>query len=103
MGDRTVRVKWERAGELLRDVRTLSLSFTHEKGSDVDMQTKSQLFDQSVYFSQPSHSPAAAPLPHLPPEGFRLPEKLLTRTDLDQLIDYCTNAVSRAGSFGQLL
>ena len=47
-----------------------------------------------MYFSQPSYSPAAAPLPHLPPEGFRLPEKLLIRTDLDQLIDYCTNAVS---------
>lgn len=67
LGDRTVRVKWERAGELLRD-----------------------LFDQSVYFVQPSPSPAAAPLPHLPPEGFRLPDKLLTRTDLDQLTDYCT-------------
>ncbi|GAA5869356.1 hypothetical protein JCM3774_004213 [Rhodotorula dairenensis] len=71
LGERTIRVKWERAGELLRD-----------------------LFDQSVYFAHPSPSPAAAPLPHLPPEGFRLPEKLLTHADLSRLLDYCTTALS---------
>ncbi|GAA5992182.1 hypothetical protein JCM10908_001808 [Rhodotorula pacifica] len=69
LGERTIRVKWERAGELLRD-----------------------LFDQSVYFAQPSPSPAAAPLPHLPPEGFRLPEKLLTKADLNRLLDFCTKS-----------
>ncbi|GAA5950200.1 hypothetical protein JCM21900_003505 [Sporobolomyces salmonicolor] len=67
LGDRTVRVKWERPGELMRD-----------------------LFAQDAYF-QPgaggfARSMAAAPLPLLPPEGFRLPKTLLVEEDLRRLI-----------------
>ncbi|GAA5874288.1 hypothetical protein JCM1840_000623 [Sporobolomyces johnsonii] len=67
LGDRTVRVKWERPGELMRD-----------------------LFAQEVYF-QPgaggfARSMAAAPLPLLPPEGFQLPKTLLVEEDLRRLV-----------------
>ncbi|GAA6049943.1 hypothetical protein JCM3770_007061 [Rhodotorula araucariae] len=72
LGDRTVRVKWERPGELLRD-----------------------LFAQEAYFQmggsgpgQHVSSPAAAPLPHLPPEGFRIPDVLLVPEDLNRLVQY---------------
>ncbi|BGP51069.1 hypothetical protein JCM10450v2_006995 [Rhodotorula kratochvilovae] len=77
LGDRTVRVKWERAGELMRD-----------------------LFAQDAYFQmgatgpgQHVSSPAAAPLPHLPPEGFRLPDVLLSAVDLNRLVQYSVRAV----------
>ncbi|GAA5868346.1 hypothetical protein JCM8547_002160 [Rhodosporidiobolus lusitaniae] len=74
LGDRTVRVKWEREGEMMRD-----------------------FFHQEVFFQQPlaetHRSPAAAPLPHLPPEGFRLPETPLSSGDLQRLLQFCNNNV----------
>ncbi|GAA5911252.1 hypothetical protein JCM8208_004308 [Rhodotorula glutinis] len=79
LGDRTVRVKWERPGELMRD-----------------------LFAQAAYFQMGGSgpgghahlaSPAAAPLPHLPPEGFRIPEVLLTTDDFVRLVGFTTRAI----------
>ncbi|GAA5968478.1 hypothetical protein JCM11641_007649 [Rhodosporidiobolus odoratus] len=73
LGDRTVRVKWERPGELMRD-----------------------FFSQEVFFQQPIESyrsPAAAPLPHLPPEGYRLPSVVLTKEDLTRLVGFCQRPV----------
>ncbi|GAA5836926.1 hypothetical protein JCM9279_007703 [Rhodotorula babjevae] len=79
LGDRTVRVKWERPGELMRD-----------------------LFAQEAYFQMGGSgpgghahlaSPAAAPLPHLPPEGFRIPEVLLTADDFVRLVGFTTRAI----------
>ncbi|GAA5831969.1 hypothetical protein JCM11251_002768 [Rhodosporidiobolus azoricus] len=68
LGDRTVRVKWERPGEMMRD-----------------------FFSQEVFFQGPdvTRSPAAAPLPHLPPEGYKLPDVLLTTEDLRRIVAYC--------------
>ncbi|GAA5935227.1 hypothetical protein JCM10213_000682 [Rhodosporidiobolus nylandii] len=69
LGDRTVRVKWERAGELMRD-----------------------FFSQEVFFQQPpdtNRSPAAAPLPHLPPAGYRLPAVCLASDDFVKLVGFC--------------
>lgn len=43
-------------------------------------------------------SPAAAPLPHLPPEGFRIPEVLLTTDDFVRLVGFTTRAVRRRPS-----
>ncbi|KAK4329886.1 hypothetical protein RTBOTA2_005842 [Rhodotorula toruloides] len=70
LGDRTVRVKWERPGELLRD-----------------------LFGQDAYFRQPSVTPAAAPLPLLPPQGFNLPAELISHNDLWHLVSYCEKPI----------
>ncbi|BGO94934.1 hypothetical protein NBRC10512_000613 [Rhodotorula toruloides] len=70
LGDRTVRVKWERPGELLRD-----------------------LFGQDAYFRQPSVTPAAAPLPLLPPQGFNLPAQLISHNDLWYLVSYCEKPI----------
>ncbi|BGP34788.1 hypothetical protein JCM10296v2_006610 [Rhodotorula toruloides] len=70
LGDRTIRVKWERPGELLRD-----------------------LFGQDAYFRQPSVTPAAAPLPLLPPQGFNLPAQLISHDDLCYLVSYCERPI----------
>ncbi|BGP27098.1 hypothetical protein Rt10032_c12g4875 [Rhodotorula toruloides] len=70
LGDRTVRVKWERPGELLRD-----------------------LFGQDAYFRQPNVTPAAAPLPLLPPQGFNLPPQLISQNDLWSLVAYCERPI----------
>ncbi|ORY66644.1 hypothetical protein BCR35DRAFT_334572 [Leucosporidium creatinivorum] len=69
LGDRTVRIKWERRGELMRD-----------------------LFSQEGYFALPAPSPAAAPLPPVPTK-FVLPQTIITTTDLQQLVSYCERAL----------
>ncbi|GAA5886281.1 hypothetical protein JCM6882_001590 [Rhodosporidiobolus microsporus] len=73
LGDRTVRVKWERPGEMMRD-----------------------FFSQEVFFQTPDihRSPAAAPLPHLPPSGYKLPEVVLTSQDLQRIVAYCQRPVN---------
>ncbi|KAK4700388.1 hypothetical protein P7C70_g5854, partial [Phenoliferia sp. Uapishka_3] len=48
LGDRTVRMKWERRGELMRDAHS---------------SPGSQLFSQSEYFTLETRNPASAPLP----------------------------------------
>ncbi|KAK4052845.1 hypothetical protein OIV83_002133 [Microbotryomycetes sp. JL201] len=65
LGDRTVRVKWERRGELMRD-----------------------LFSQEGYFSKPAMSPAAAPLPPVPTR-YVLPPGIISDKDLQLLLEYC--------------
>ncbi|KAK4057362.1 hypothetical protein OIO90_001430 [Microbotryomycetes sp. JL221] len=65
LGDRTVRVKWERRGELMRD-----------------------LFSQEGYFARPAPSPAAAPLPPVPTK-YTLPEGIIKDADLNMLLDWC--------------
>lgn len=67
LGDRTIRIKWERPGELMRD-----------------------LFSQSEYFATPSRTPASAPLPPAP-VCFILPPTILYPEDFQQLIQFCLN------------
>ncbi|SGY41748.1 BQ5605_C003g02547 [Microbotryum silenes-dioicae] len=62
LGDRTVRVKWERRGELMRD-----------------------LFSQEGYFVTPAPSPAASALPPVP-SHYVLPQTILTRKDVEKLV-----------------
>ncbi|GAA5900083.1 uncharacterized protein JCM6883_006086 [Sporobolomyces salmoneus] len=62
LGNRNVRVKMERVGELMRD-----------------------LFDQHQYFNRSSSytSPAKEPLPQFPVEGYSLPDRVLDEVDLE--------------------
>ncbi|GAA5962895.1 hypothetical protein JCM3765_005909 [Sporobolomyces pararoseus] len=71
---RTVRVRAERVGELMRD-----------------------LFDQSKYFSRsndPASNPALDPLPSFPEEGYKLPPQLLNENDLQALESWLSIVVS---------
>lgn len=55
-----------------------------------------QFFSQEVFFQNPfgaERSPAAAPLPHLPADGYHMPSVLLRRQDLDRLISFCQKPV----------
>jgi hypothetical protein len=52
-----------------------------------------QLFGQDAYFRQPNVTPAAAPLPLLPPQGFNLPAQLLTHNDVWNLVSFCEKPV----------
>ncbi|KAM0786955.1 hypothetical protein ACM66B_002374 [Microbotryomycetes sp. NB124-2] len=69
LGDRRVRVKWERRGELMRD-----------------------LFSQEGYFAKAAATPAAAPLPPVPTR-YVLPQGIIADKDLTLLLEYCQTAV----------
>lgn len=91
LGDRTVRLKWERRGELMRDV-----SLPRQRVSSLLTETSGwveQLFSQEAYFSVPAATPAAAPLPPVPMR-YTLPQNIVTEKDLDLLLSYCRTAVS---------
>ncbi|GAA5840413.1 hypothetical protein JCM3766R1_000282 [Sporobolomyces carnicolor] len=81
LGHRTVRVRMERVGELMRD-----------------------LFDQSAYFP-PADEPrnlAREPLPSFPAEGYSLPDKLLTANDLRAFSNSFASTASLTRFFGSL-
>lgn len=95
LGDRTVRVRWERRGELLRDVSLTAhwpLPFL-EFGQLTLEGLLWQLFSQEGYFSSPASSLAAAPLPPAP-MCYQLPQTVITEKDLDLLLGYCRASVS---------
>lgn len=93
LGDRTVRIKWERRGELMRDVSSGTGGQRTAPGVDV---AYLKLFSQDAYFSQPAPSPAAAPLPPAPTH-YVLPSPIVADEDLKMLVGYCRRAVSSAG------
>lgn len=66
LGDRTIRIKWERPGELLRD-----------------------LFSQEQYFPPQSlGSPASAPLPPAP-ISYKFPHPVVREEDMRKLVEFC--------------
>jgi len=88
LGDRTVRVKMERIGELMRDVRSpfLPSSLSQNRAEEGEF---AQLFDQSKYFVHAPHlfNAASAPLPQLPQDGYALPSDrpILGESDIQAL------------------
>ncbi|GAA6040858.1 hypothetical protein JCM8097_007751 [Rhodosporidiobolus ruineniae] len=107
LGNRTVRVKMERPGEMMRDFfdqdcffqqpSTISYASTSRSRALANGPSANSTPTVSPHASpnrpyqvqRSFTSPAAAPLPHLPPGGWTPPDVLLKSEDLRLLWGYC--------------